>query len=76
MGSADGGTVQTYGWQGSRMVPVVASQTSTTTDTTLSTAAAASLSKDFTVGILSGTEVDIPGLGSSKTWCSYYNVKV
>ena len=26
MGSADGGTVQTYGWQGSRMVPVVASQ--------------------------------------------------
>ena len=64
MGAADGGTIQTYGWQGSRMVPVVASQTSTTTDTTLSTAAAASLSKDFTVGILSGTEVDIPGLGS------------
>ena len=45
------------------MVPVVASQTSTTTDTQLSTLAAGSLSKDFTVGILAGTEVDIPGLG-------------
>ena len=36
-GSASGGSVQTYGWQGARMVPVVASQTSTTTDTQLST---------------------------------------
>ena len=63
MGSTSGGSVQTYGWQGARMVPVVASQTSTTTDTQLSTLAAGSLSKDFTVGVLAGTEVDIPGLG-------------
>ena len=72
-GSASGGSVQTYGWQGARMVPVVASQTSTTTDTQLSTLAAGSLSKDFTVGILAGTEVDIPGLGKVRAWCSDYD---
>lgn len=62
-GKADG-TKTAIGWQGSQVAPIIAAQTqgkNPSQDTALK--AVGALSQDFTVGILSGDKVNVPGLG-------------
>ncbi|MCX6128478.1 MAG: hypothetical protein NTX25_05360, partial [Proteobacteria bacterium] len=69
LGSKSGNNLQSYGWQGQGVTPIVAASsitsggTSTGLDTATKAAVAGSLSKDFTVGILAGQDIEIPGIG-------------
>ncbi len=67
-GSARDGSKVSYGWQaGSGIGPVIAAQQATPKDgpipPDIAKGAVNSLGKDFTIGVLSGQPVDVPGLG-------------
>ncbi|SMF56994.1 type II secretion system secretin GspD [Pseudobacteriovorax antillogorgiicola] len=55
-----------YGWQGGKIAPIVAAGQgeNTSLDTSAKQSIAQALGKDFTLGILSSSEIDIPGIGS------------
>ncbi|MBC7660649.1 MAG: type II secretion system secretin GspD [Chitinophagaceae bacterium] len=63
LGSKSGQTTQAYGWQGTKVAPlIVGGSNATNTDATKLEVAKA-LGSDFTIGVLSGKSVTIPGIG-------------
>jgi general secretion pathway protein D len=69
LGSKSGKSIQSYGWQGQGVTPIVAASsltnagTTTGLDTTTKAGVASALSKDFTIGVLAGQPINIPGIG-------------
>jgi general secretion pathway protein D len=69
LGSKSGKSIQSYGWQGQGVTPLVAASSITNTgatsglDTTTKAGVASALSKDFTIGVLAGQPINIPGIG-------------
>jgi general secretion pathway protein D len=69
LGSQTGKSIQSYGWQGQGVTPIVAASSITSAgtnnalDNTTKLGVASALSKDFTIGILAGQDIDIPGIG-------------
>ncbi|HET9238579.1 MAG TPA: type II secretion system secretin GspD [Oligoflexus sp.] len=71
LGSKSGKSIQSYGWQGQGVTPIVAASSITNAgganaalDTTTKAGVASALSKDFTIGVLAGQPIEIPGIGS------------
>lgn len=67
-GNARDGAKISYGWQGNTgIAPIIAAQQATTSNNTIPTdiagRAVTALGRDFTIGILSGESVTVPGLG-------------
>ena len=60
-GSDQGGTKQTYGWQGDKLAPIAVAASSTETDSTATAAAASALAgkENLTIGILSGNPIKL-----------------
>jgi general secretion pathway protein D len=65
MGSANGNALQSYGWKGEGIAPIIAagSEDANTITDSQKLEIAKALGKDFTIGVLSGEAVDIPGIG-------------
>ncbi len=68
LGSKSGKNIQSYGWQGQGVTPIVAASSVTSAggtglDAATKGAVAGALSKDFTIGILAGQDIEIPGIG-------------
>lgn len=64
-GSKNGNAVQSYGWQGGNMAPIVAAGTgdNTSLDQAAKIGIAQALGQDFTIGVLSASPVSLPGIG-------------
>ncbi|MFW7380530.1 MAG: type II secretion system secretin GspD [Oligoflexus sp.] len=65
LGSANGNALQSYGWQGEQVAPLIAagSDQNRSLSDAQKLGIASALGKDFTIGVLSGQTVDIPGIG-------------
>ena len=64
LGNKSGETIQSYGWQGSKVAPlIVGGSTQNPTDASKLAVAQALGGTDFTVGVLSGKSINIPGIG-------------
>ena len=64
-GKTDSGTKTVTAWEAGRIGPLVVSQASATTGGTLnSKSVAEAFSSDMSIGILAGTAVNVPGLGT------------
>ncbi|WP_159455116.1 type II secretion system secretin GspD [Pseudobacteriovorax antillogorgiicola] len=64
-GKASDGTVQSYGWQGKNMAPIIAAGDgeNTSLDIAAKQGIAEALGRDFTIGVLAAQTVEIPGIG-------------
>ena len=63
-GSSEDSTLTSYGWQGQTIAPVVAAAGQENLDNAAKLGIAEALGKDFTIGVLAASEVNIPGIGS------------
>lgn len=65
LGSATGNALQSYGWQGEGVAPLIAAgaEEERSLSDSQKLAIAQALGKDFTIGVLSGQTVNIPGIG-------------
>ncbi len=68
LGNKSGETVQAYGWQGSKVAPIIvgSTKTDTTNTDTSKLAVAQALATDFTIGVLASKSINIPGIGDVK----------
>jgi general secretion pathway protein D len=66
LGNKTGETVQAYGWQGTKVAPIIVGGSSTTNTDATKLEVAKALGTDFTIGVLSGKSVNIPGIGEVK----------
>lgn len=66
LGSKNGNSLQSYGWQGDAIAPIIAagSQEGRSISDAQKLGIASALGRNFTIGVLSGQEVDIPGIGA------------
>lgn len=67
LGSKSGSTTQAYGWQGRGVAPLIVGSANANTQTGVSDQnkleIANALGQDFTIGVLAGKPVNIPGIG-------------
>ncbi|MBC7530026.1 MAG: type II secretion system secretin GspD [Oligoflexus sp.] len=64
LGNKTGETVQAYGWQGTKVAPIIVGGSNTTNTDSTKLEVAKALGTDFTIGVLSGKAIDIPGIGA------------
>lgn len=67
LGNKSGNSVQAYGWQGNKVGPLILGSGTANANQPVSDATklsiASALGQDFTIGVLSGKTVNIPGIG-------------
>ena len=63
VGKKDGNKTM-IGWQASKLAPIMAASAATTTSTDVGAKAIDAMGKDFSVGVLSGKEFYVPGIGN------------
>jgi general secretion pathway protein D len=63
LGSKEGNAVQSYGWQGQGIAPVIAAGSGDTVAAGDKVKIAQALGRNFTIGVLTGQSVAIPGIG-------------
>ena len=63
LGNKSGNAVQAYGWQGKTVAPLIVGSTQKPPSDQTKLDVANAIGKDFTIGVLSGKSVNIPGIG-------------
>ncbi len=67
LGNKSGNSVQAYGWQGNKVAPLILGSGNANSNQPVSDATklsiASALGQDFTIGVLSGKKINIPGIG-------------
>ena len=66
LGSKEGDALQSYGWQGQGIAPVIAAGAGDTVAAGDKVKIAQALGRNFTIGVLTGQSVSIPGIGDVK----------
>ncbi len=64
LGQKSGQTVQAYGWQGTKVAPIIVGGSNQNNTDATKLEVAKALGTDFTIGVLSGKSIEIPGIGA------------